>query len=193
MDNYRTIASPAQAKIVVKKSTFLGFIHPVSNELEAQELIRSYRKQYYDARHVCYAYRTENIEKFSDNGEPSGTAGRPMLSVLANADINNALMIVVRYFGGILLGTPGLIAAYREASTSALQAATIVERTREQQAVIEFDYSAMNSVMKMLKERSIRVVSQQTDMRCTLTISAPVSVMETALPQLAKIPSVTLS
>ena len=202
MDTYRTISAPAQAKVVVKKSTFLAFAHPIDSEQQAQDIIRDYRKQYYDARHVCYAYRVVplptpaggevgggNVEKYSDNGEPSGTAGRPMLGALLSAGVSNVLMIVVRYFGGILLGTPGLIAAYREASAQALQTADIVTRTQEQQAVIEFDYSSMNSVMKIIKERSIRVVSQQTDMRCTLTISAPVSVMEVALPQLAKFTS----
>ena len=189
MDTYKTISSPAQAKITVKKSSFLAFAHPIDSEEEATALIRDYRKQYYDARHVCYAYRTLTEDKSSDNGEPSGTAGRPMMGALQSADVRNVLMIVVRYFGGILLGTPGLIAAYREAATAALQAADIVTRTREQQAVIEFDYSAMNNVMKIIKERSIRVVSQHTDMRCTLTISAPVSVMEVALPQLAKFTS----
>ena len=189
MDTYKTISSPAQAKITVKKSSFLAFAHPIDSEEEATALIRDYRKQYYDARHVCYAYRTLTEDKYSDNGEPSGTAGRPMMGALQSADVRNVLMIVVRYFGGLLLGTPGLIAAYREAATAALQAADIVTRTREQQAVIEFDYSAMNNVMKIIKERSIRVVSQHTDMRCTLTISAPVSVMEVALPQLAKFTS----
>ena len=189
MDTYRTISSPAQAKVVVKKSSFLAFAHPIDSEEQAQTLIRDYRKQYYDARHVCYAYRTLSEDKYSDNGEPSGTAGRPMMGALQSADVRNVLMIVVRYFGGILLGTPGLIAAYREAATAALQTADIVTRTQEQQAVIEFDYSAMNNVMKIIKERSIRVLSQQTDMRCTLTISAPVSVMAVALPQLAKFTS----
>ena len=189
MDTYKTISSPAQAKITVKKSSFLAFAHPIDSEEQAQALIRDYRKQYYDARHVCYAYRTLTAEKYSDNGEPSGTAGRPMMGALQSTDVRNVLMIVVRYFGGILLGTPGLIAAYKEAATAALQAAEIVTRTQEQQAVIEFDYSAMNSVMKIIKERSIRVLAQQTDMRCTLTISAPVSVMEAALPQLAKFTS----
>ena len=189
MDTYRTISSPAQAKITVKKSSFLAFAHPIDSEDQATALIRDYRKQYYDTRHVCYAFRTLTEEKYSDNGEPSGTAGRPMMGALQSADVSNVLMIVVRYFGGILLGTPGLIAAYREAATAALQAAEIVTRTQEQQAVIEFDYSAMNNVMKIIKERSIRVLAQQTDMRCTLTISAPVSVMAVALPQLAKFTS----
>ncbi|MBP5628765.1 MAG: YigZ family protein [Bacteroidaceae bacterium] len=189
MDTYRTISSPAQAKITVKKSSFLAFAHPIESEQQAQDLIRDYRKRYYDARHVCYAFAVDELEKYSDNGEPSGTAGRPMMGALQSSGVSNVLMIVVRYFGGILLGTPGLIAAYREAATAALQAADIVTRTREQQAVIEFDYSAMNNVMKIIKERSIRVVSQHTDMRCTLTISAPVSVMEVALPQLAKFTS----
>ena len=194
MDSYLTISSPSEAKVVVKKSTFLAFAHPIDSEEQAQALIRDYRKQYYDARHVCYAYREWSaVEKYSDNGEPSGTAGRPMMGVLQNAGVTNVLMIVVRYFGGILLGTPGLIAAYREAAAAALQAAEIVTRTREQQAIITFDYAAMNSVMKLLKDRSIRVISQQTDLSCTLTISAPVSVMATALPQLEKIPSVVLA
>lgn len=203
MDTYRTISAPAQAKVVVKKSTFLAFAHPIDSEQQAQDIIRDYRKQYYDARHVCYAYRVvalptpaaggaggEGVDKYSDNGEPSGTAGRPMLGALLSAGVSNVLMIVVRYFGGILLGTPGLIAAYREAAAQALQAATIVTRTQEAQATISFDYAAMNSVMKLLKQHSARIVSQQTDMRCTLTISAPISVMETAMSQLTKIPTV---
>lgn len=191
MDNYRTISSPVQAKVVVKKSIFLSFAHPIDSEEQAQTLIRDYRKQYYDARHVCYAYRlSSTVEKYSDNGEPSGTAGRPMMGVLQSAEVTNVLMIVVRYFGGILLGTPGLIAAYREGASQALQAAEIIIRTREQQTTISFDYQAMNSVMKLLKQNNVRIVNQQTDMRCQLTISAPISVTASLLPQLKKIPSV---
>ena len=191
MDNYRTISSPVQAKVVVKKSIFLSFAHPIDSEEQAQTLIRDYRKQYYDARHVCYAYRlSSTVEKYSDNGEPSGTAGRPMMGVLQSAEVTNVLMIVVRYFGGILLGTPGLIAAYREGASQALQAAEIIIRTREQQTTISFDYQAMNSVMKLLKQNNVRIVNQQTDMHCQLTISAPISVTASLLPQLKKIPSV---
>ena len=191
MDNYRTISSPVQAKVVVKKSIFLSFAHPIDSEEQAQTLIRDYRKQYYDARHVCYAYRlSSTVEKYSDNGEPSGTAGRPMMGVLQSAEVTNVLMIVVRYFGGILLGTPGLIAAYREGASQALQAAEIIIRTREQQTTIYFDYQAMNSVMKLLKQNNVRIVNQQTDMRCQLTISAPISMTASLLPQLKKIPSV---
>ena len=191
MDNYRTISSPVQAKVVVKKSIFLSFAHPIDSEEQAQTLIRDYRKQYYDARHVCYAYRlSSTVEKYSDNGEPSGTAGRPMMGVLQSAEVTNVLMIVVRYFGGILLGTPGLIAAYREGASQALQAAEIIIRTQEQQTTISFDYQAMNSVMKLLKQNNVRIVNQQTDMRCQLTISAPISVTASLLPQLKKIPSV---
>ncbi len=197
MDTYSTIGAPAQAKVVIKKSTFLGFAFPVSSEAEAEEIIRAHRKQYYDARHVCYAYRLLSIvddqrsaiEKYSDNGEPSGTAGRPMMGTMQKAELTNVLIIVVRYFGGILLGTPGLIAAYREAATQALQAAAVVTRTQESQAVVSFDYAAMNAVMKLLKQHSARIVSQQTDLRCTLTIAAPASVTAQLLPQLKKIPS----
>ncbi|MBR4649571.1 MAG: YigZ family protein [Bacteroidaceae bacterium] len=197
MDTYRTIESPAQAKVVVKKSTFLGFAFPVSSEADAEEIIRAHRKQYYDARHVCYAYRIWSmvngqwsmVEKYSDNGEPSGTASRPMMGAMQKAELTNVLIIAVRYFGGILLGTPGLIAAYREAATLALQAATIVTRTQEAQLTVSFDYSAMNAVMKLLKQHSARIVSQQTDLRCTLTIAAPASITAQLLPQLKKIPS----
>ena len=129
------------------------------------------------------------VEKYSDNGEPSGTAGRPMMGTMQKAELTNVLIIVVRYFGGILLGTPGLIAAYREAATQALQAAAVVTRTQESQAVVSFDYAAMNAVMKLLKQHSARIVSQQTDLRCTLTIAAPASVTAQLLPQLKKIPS----
>jgi len=129
------------------------------------------------------------VEKYSDNGEPSGTAGRPMMGAMQKAELTNVLIIAVRYFGGILLGTPGLIAAYREAATLALQAATIVTRTQEAQLTVSFDYSAMNAVMKLLKQHSARIVSQQTDLRCTLTIAAPASVTAQLLPQLKKIPS----
>ena len=194
MDTYSTIESPAQGKVVIKKSTFLGFAFPVSSEADAEEIIRAHRKQYYDARHVCYAYRIAGgdnciLEKYSDNGEPSGTAGRPMMGAMQKAELTNVLIIAVRYFGGILLGTPGLIAAYREAATLALQAATIVTRTQEAQLTVSFDYSAMNAVMKLLKQHSARIVSQQTDLRCTLTIAAPASITAQLLPQLKKIPS----
>ena len=197
MDTYSTIESPAQGKVVIKKSTFLGFAFPVSSEADAEEIIRAHRKQYYDARHVCYAYRIWSmvnrqwsiVEKYSDNGEPSGTAGRPMMGTMQKAELTNMLIIAVRYFGGILLGTPGLIAAYREAATLALQAATIVTRTQESQLTVSFDYSAMNAVMKLLKQHSARIVSQHTDLRCTLTLPAPASITAQLLPQLKKIPS----
>ena len=190
MDTYRTIEAPSEAKVVIKKSTFFGFAHPIDSEAEAESLIRDYRKRFYDARHVCYAYKVGSEEtevaKSSDNGEPSGTAGRPMMSAINNAGLTNVLLIVVRYFGGILLGTPGLIAAYREAASEAIAAASVITRTREQQATLIFDYAAMNSVMKLLKQHAARVISQQTDLRCTLIVSAPLSVMATLLPQLQK-------
>ena len=189
MDTYSTIEASSQAKVTVKKSTFLAFAYPIESEQQADDIIRDHRKRYYDARHVCYAYRTQNADKYSDNGEPSGTAGRPMLGALLSAEVTNVLVIVVRYFGGILLGTPGLIAAYREAATEAIGAANIITRTREAQATITFDYAAMNAVMKLLKQHSARIVSQQTDLRCTLTIAAPASVTAQLLPQLKKIPS----
>lgn len=193
MDNYKTISAPAETKTVIKKSTFYAFALPVETEEEVERTLKEFRKRFYDARHVCYGYMLgadQSISKSSDNGEPSGTAGRPIMGAIMSAGLTNILIIVVRYFGGILLGTPGLIAAYKEGATSVIEAADIITKTQAATATIVFDYVAMNSVMKLIKQIGIKVLSNQTDMQCTLTIQAPKSTMESALPQLAKISTV---
>lgn len=196
MDNYKTIAAPAETKTVIKKSTFYAFSIPVETEDEVEKTLKDFRKRFYDARHVCYGYMIgadQSISKSSDNGEPSGTAGRPIMGAILSAGITNVLIIVVRYFGGILLGTPGLIAAYKEGATSVIEASEIITKTQESTAVITFDYVAMNSVMKLIKQQGIKVINNQTDMQCTLTIQAPKSILEAALPQLAKIDTVKIA
>lgn len=195
MDCYKTISAPAETKTVIKKSTFYAFSVPVETEEDVERTIKDFRKRFYDARHVCYGYMLGadcSISKSSDNGEPSGTAGRPIMGAIMSAGLTNILIIVVRYFGGILLGTPGLIAAYKEGATSVINASDIVTRTQESTATIVFDYIAMNQVMKLVKQLGIRVLSNQTDIQCTLTIQAPKSVLESALPQLAKIDTLTV-
>lgn len=190
MDDFKTILAPAETKTVIKKSVFYAFSVPVETEAEVEKTLKDFRKRFYDARHVCYGYVIgveEKISKSSDNGEPTGTAGRPILGAIMSAGLTNILVIVVRYFGGILLGTPGLIAAYKEGATSVIEASDIITKTQEVSATITFDYVAMNSVMKLIKQHGIKVTSNVTDMRCTLVIKAPKSVMEATLPQFAKI------
>lgn len=195
MDDYKTIAAPAETKTVIKKSTFYAFSIPVETEAEVELTLKEFRKRFYDARHVCYGYMLgadQSISKSSDNGEPSGTAGRPIMGAIMSAGLTNILIIVVRYFGGVLLGTPGLIAAYKEGATSVIAASDIITKTQEATARISFDYVAMNSVMKLVKQIGIKVIDNQTDMRCTLTIQAPKSTMESTLPQLCKIDTVKM-
>jgi len=195
MDNFKTIAGPAETKTVIKKSTFYAFSIPVETEEEVEKTIKEFRKRFYDARHVCYGYMLgadSSISKSSDNGEPTGTAGRPIMGAIMSAGVTNILIIVVRYFGGVLLGTPGLIAAYKEGATSVIAASEIITKTQEITAVISFDYVAMNSVMKLIKQIGIKVLNNQTDMRCTLTIQAAKSTMESALPQIGAIDTVKI-
>lgn len=190
MDSYKTVSSVAKAKTVIKKSTFLSFIHPIANAEQVEELLRQYRKEYYDARHICYAYiiGTDKREsKSSDNGEPSGTAGRPMLGVLMSAEITNVLVVVIRYFGGIKLGTPGLIAAYKESTEAVLQSAEIIMRTEELQLSFSFDYAMMNQVMKLLKHYDVKIIENNVDLKCHIVISAAKSVIEAIKEPLKKI------
>ncbi len=190
MDSYKTIAKQSETKIVIKKSSFYSFAIPLETETEAEQILKDFRKRFYDARHICYAYiiGTDNkTSKSSDNGEPSGTAGRPILGAIMSAELTNVMIIVVRYFGGVLLGAPGLTAAYKEGATSAINEAGTEIRTRTSTATISFDYMAMNDVMKLIKQHGIQVVENLTDIRCTLIIKAPKTTLETSLELLKKI------
>lgn len=173
-DTYLTVAAPAEGWYKEKMSKFLSFIHPVGSAAEAKEVIASYQKKYHDARHVCWAYmlgagRADFLS--SDNGEPSGTAGKPILGAINSAGLTNVVIVVVRYFGGIKLGTGGLIVAYREAAREAIAAATVVERHEEALLTFNFPYLAMNSVMRVVKDPGISLVSQSFDNSCSITLS----------------------
>lgn len=173
-DFYLTIKDKSEGLYKEKMSKFLSFAIPVETADEAKEIIKSYQKEYFDARHVCWAYmigaaRTEYMS--NDNGEPSGTAGKPILGQINSFNLTNILIIVVRYFGGIKLGTSGLIVAYREAALDAINNAEITECHEMVQITFTFPYLAMNDVMKIIKKDDITIISQDFDNLCRMKIS----------------------
>lgn len=174
MDTYKTIAAPAEGIYKEKGSKFLSFAFPVSNVEEVKEIVKEYQKRYFDARHVCYAYMIgaeRETFRANDDGEPSGTAGRPILGQLNSHNITNVLVIVVRYFGGVLLGTGGLVVAYKEATLDALNKAEIIEKVVEEIHSIQFGYLQMNEIMKILKDSTAQIIKQQFDNDCSINIS----------------------
>ena len=194
-DTYRTIASPSEAIFKEKMSKFLAFAHPVTNAAEAKSVGASYQKKYFDARHVCWAYmvgaaRTEF--QSNDNGEPSGTAGKPILGQINSFELTDVVIVVVRYFGGIKLGTSGLIAAYREAARLALGDATIEERHVMSEIKFTFPYLAMNDVMKLTKIPGIKIVGQEFDNTCTMTVAIRLDDAATLKEKLSDIDGVCL-
>lgn len=194
MASYRTIASPSEAVFTDRRSRFLAFAHPVRTADEARQLVRQYSKEYYDARHVCFAYmlgaaRTEFLA--NDNGEPSGTAGRPILGQINSAEVTDIIILVVRYFGGIKLGTPGLIAAYKEAARLVLENAEIVERHEMARLTVTFPYMAMNDVMKAVKDPEIEIVDRQFDNTCRLTVETRLTLADALRHRLLGIDGVT--
>ena len=162
-DSYYTIADTAEGTYSELRSKFLAFAIPIQTAEDALERVAQYQKEYYDARHVCWAYRLgpDGAEyRSNDNGEPSGTAGKPILGQIISQNLSDTLVIVVRYFGGVKLGTSGLIVAYRTAALEALTAATRKERLVEQQLSLNFSYDHMNLVMRMVKELQPRILTQ---------------------------------
>lgn len=163
IDSYNTISSLASGTYSELRSKFLAFAVPVRSAVEALEKVAEYQRVYFDARHVCWAYRLgPEGEEFraNDNGEPSGTAGKPILGQLVSAGLSDVLLVVVRYFGGVKLGTSGLIVAYRTAAQEAIGAAKVVERLVEEEHTLTFTYDRMNMVMRMVSELQPRILSQ---------------------------------
>ena len=174
-DEYLTITDKTgEGYYTEKRSKFLAFAHHVYTTDDIKALLASYRKKYYDARHVCYAYmlgpeRTEF--RANDDGEPSSTAGKPILGQINSRELTNVLVVVVRYYGGVNLGTGGLIVAYREAAADALANAETVSRQVEEVIDYSFSYPAMNEVMRIVKELSPRIVSQTFDNTCQIRLA----------------------
>lgn len=172
-DTYLTLAAPSQGEYKEKKSKFMAFARPVADVAGAKAFIASCQKEYFDARHVCWAYMLGADRKTflsSDNGEPSGTAGKPILGQINSFGLTDVVVVVVRYFGGIKLGTSGLIAAYRAAAREALGAAVIVERHITERFTVTFPYIAMNEVMRAVKNSSADIIAQNFDNSCSLTL-----------------------
>jgi len=189
-DTYKTIVAPAEGLYTEKRSKFIAIALPVSTVEEVKEQLDVYQKKYYDARHVCYAYMLGPERKdfrANDNGEPSGTAGKPILGQINSNGLTNILIIVVRYFGGIKLGTSGLIVAYRTAASEAIVAATVIEKTVDEEVTVLFEYPLMNDVMRIVKEEGPAIVSQGYDTDCSMTLRIRRSLMPRLCQRLEKV------
>ena len=173
-DIYKTIEVAGEGIYSEKRSKFLAFAIPVLTLDDVKREVEAYQKKYYDARHVCYAYRLgERRELFraNDNGEPSGTAGKPILGQIDSRELTNVLVVVVRYFGGIKLGTSGLIVAYKAAAAEALDATEHIEKTINPEILLKFSYPLLNDVLRIVKEESPRIVEQVFDNECVVRLS----------------------
>ncbi len=173
-DEFKTIANTSEGYYTEKRSKFLAFAHHVQTVDEVKDIIAQYRKKYYDARHVCYAYMlgAERLEfRANDDGEPSSTAGKPILGQINSNELTDILIVVVRYYGGVNLGTSGLIVAYREAAADAIAHANIETRQVEDIVKYSFAYPQMNDVMRIVKDMNPRIISQTYDNTCEIVLS----------------------
>lgn len=191
IDEYKTITDEvSEGYYTEKRSKFLAFAHHVISVDEVKDIVASYRKKYYDARHVCYAYMlgAERTEfRANDDGEPSSTAGKPILGQINSNELTNILVVVVRYYGGVNLGTGGLIVAYRTAAAEAIAAAEVEMRQVEERITYDFTYPMMNDVMRIVKEMNPTIVSQTFDNTCSITLSIRKSEAEQLRSRLRKL------
>lgn len=172
-DFFKTIKDTSEGLYKEKMSKFISFAVPVQTAEEAKSVIKKYQNLYHDARHVCWAYMigTERNEYLSsDNGEPSGTAGKPILGQINSFELTNIVIVVIRYFGGIKLGTSGLIVAYREAAAEAIKAGEIIECHEQASVSFTFPYLGINDIMKIVKKEDLHIVSQIFDNSCSMTV-----------------------
>ena len=192
IDEYKTISEKkiSEGYYTEKRSKFLAFAHHVETVEEAMEIVKNYRKKYYDARHCCYAYvigAEGEIFRANDDGEPSSTAGKPILGQINSHDLTNILIVVIRYFGGVKLGTSGLIVAYRTAAADAIEKCEIETRQVEEIIRYQFTYPMMNDVMRIVKDMSPRIVSQTFDNTCEITLAIRKSEADELRNRLAKL------
>ena len=195
-DTYKTIKAPSQGVYKEKGSRFLAFAFPVATEDEVKANLDNLRKSYHDARHHCYAYilgHDKAVYRINDDGEPSGTAGRPIYGQLKSNDLTNIIVIVVRYFGGIKLGVSGLINAYKTAAKDALDNAIVVEKNITEVYNLHFGYNDMNSVMKILKDENLPQWNQNFELECSLDFSVRQSASTRVCDEFIKIKGVKLT
>lgn len=194
-DSYKTIARATETTYRQLSSKFLVYAYPVETEEEIKEHLDALRKKWFDATHHCYAWRLgPQGEHFraNDDGEPSSTAGKPILGQLLSQEVTNCLVVVVRYFGGTKLGVPGLIAAYKESTALVLSECEIIERTVDVRINVSFSYMAMNDVMRIVKDMQPRVVDQQFDNLCTMTLTIREGDSEQLIGRLGKVEGATV-
>lgn len=195
-DTYRTIEKPAEGLFRDRGSKFLAFAFPVVNEAELKEYLNQLRSLHPKANHHCWAMRLtpdRSVFRLNDDGEPSGTAGRPILNTLLSHDITNIAVVVVRYFGGTLLGVPGLINAYKAATEDALKQAVIIQKTVNDVYSVQFEYLEMNDVMRIVKEEGITILDQNFDNNCIIIISIRKMQVNKALAKFDKVDSVVVT
>jgi uncharacterized YigZ family protein len=189
-DEYKTISANCEGYYTEKRSKFLAFAHHVETVEQVKDIIAGYRKKYYDARHVCYAYMLgpeRQDFRANDDGEPSSTAGKPILGQINSNELTDILIVVVRYYGGVNLGTSGLIVAYREAAADAIAHATVETRQVEELVKYSFSYPQMNDVMRIVKDMNPRIISQTYDNTCEIVLSIRKSEAEELRQRLAKL------
>lgn len=190
-DTYKTVSKEVcEGFYSEKRSKFLAFVHHVDSVDEAMTIVKEYRKKYYDARHRCYAYVLGSDRadfRANDDGEPSSTAGKPILGQLNRLELTDVLVVVIRYYGGVNLGTGGLIVAYRTATEDALSKAVIEEKFVEERITYRFTYPMINAVMRVVKETGARIVSQSFDNDCEIVLSIRQSLAEGLQARLDKL------
>ncbi|MEJ7559419.1 MAG: YigZ family protein [Pedobacter sp.] len=189
-DTYQTVAAPAEGLFRDRGSKFLGYVYPIESEEQVKLLVNALRLEHPKARHFCWALRLSpdrSIFRIQDDGEPSGTAGRPILNTILSADLTNVLIVVVRYFGGTLLGVPGLINAYKSASAEAISSAEIIEKTLNDVYEIHFPYLGMNEVMRIVKDEQPEILSQTFDNACCMQLSIRKSSLNSILNKFEKV------
>lgn len=194
-DRYLTLEERCEAVYKEKSSKFLAFAYPVQSEEEIREIVDTLKKRYYDATHHCYAWRLGahgDSFRSNDDGEPSGTAGKPILGQLLSHGITYCLIVVVRYFGGTKLGVSGLIAAYKESACAVIEAGKITERTVDKSVTVHFPYIAMNDVMRIVKESAPNVMEQTFDNVCSMTLSVRAGKFAELLGRLQKVDGITI-
>ncbi len=194
-DTYKTIQAPSEGIFRDRGSKFIAYAYPIQSEEEVKSIIQELKIAHPKASHHCWALRLSpdrSVFRINDDGEPSGTAGRPILNTLLSHDLTQILIVVVRYFGGTLLGVPGLINAYKTAAAEAISAAKVIEKTINDQYQLVFDYLQLNEVMKLIKDKELKIISQETNNNCKLLVEIRQAEVNQLIGQFEKIPNLRI-
>lgn len=194
-DSYKTIEAPAEGIFRDRGSKFIGYAYPIQSEEDIKSIVQNLKAEHPKARHHCWAMRLSSdrsVFRINDDGEPSGTAGRPILNTLLSHDLTQILIVVVRYFGGTLLGVPGLINAYKTAAAEAILAANIIEKTINDHYQLVFGYLQLNEVMKLIKDKQLKIISQEMNNDCEMVVEIRQAEVNQLIGQFEKIPNLKL-